>query len=140
ALTYDSFCGPCLANLLNAPAIVVLKAPQHGLPDRLGVRRGGVRRLHDLPSDVRCRHWLYSAPEHGYGLAVDGATLEPAVSVPTLHRDPGNVEGRVQHLDGGFYVKHLAGGRCDPFARDVALEPGRASALRISGAAHFAFE
>jgi hypothetical protein len=30
--------------------------------------------------------------------------------------------------------------RCDPFARDVALDPGRASAPRNDGAAHVAFE
>ena len=30
--------------------------------------------------------------------------------------------------------------RCDPFARDVAFDPGRASAPRIDGAAHVAFE
>ena len=30
--------------------------------------------------------------------------------------------------------------RCDPFARDVALDPGKASAPRNDGAAHVAFE
>ena len=47
---------------------------------------------------------------------------------------------RTNQLDTDGQTRDLPASRCDPFARDVALDPGRASAPRNDGAAHVAFE